>query len=144
MQLSAQTNQSNSMHLWVAMILATVGVFVTIAALNGGTALGTSAWDGLVTYLTNLLKSTWIMVLALVVLVVAVWQLAHGGGYKTLGVIIAVFAVALIGPGFMTTMSSTTAAPGSVTSAPGSVTSAPGSVTSAPGSVTTAPDLQSK
>ncbi len=117
MQLSANTNHNDSTHLWVAMILATLGVIATIGALNGG-ALSTSAWDGLVTYLTNMLKSTWIMVLALVVLIATVWQLAHGGGYKTLGVVIAVFAVALIGPGFLTTMSSTTATPGSVTAIP--------------------------
>jgi len=118
MQLSLNTNQSNSLHLWMAMILVTLGVVVTIAALNGGTALTTGDWDTVVTYLKGLLKSTWVMVLALVVLVIAVWQLAHGGGYKTVGLVLGVLAVALIGPGVLTALSTTTAAPGTVIAAP--------------------------
>ena len=31
-----------------------------------------------------------------VVLVVAIWQLAHGGGYKTVGLILGVLAIALV------------------------------------------------
>ena len=43
--------------------------------------------------------------LALIVLLVAVWQLAHGGGYKTVGLVLGVLALALVGPGFLTTIS---------------------------------------
>jgi hypothetical protein len=77
----------------------------TCAAMNGGTALSASAFDTVVTTLQGMLSSSWTIMLALIVLVVAVWQLAHGGGYKTVGLIIGVLALALIGPGFLTTIS---------------------------------------
>jgi hypothetical protein len=75
------------------------------AAMNGGTALTASAFDTVVTTLQSMLSSSWTIMLALIVLVVAVWQLAHGGGYKTVGLIIGVLALALVGPGFLTTIS---------------------------------------
>jgi hypothetical protein len=86
-------------------ILAPLAIAGCLAAMNGGTALTASAFDSVVTTLQNILSSTWTIMLALVVLVVAVWQLAHGGGYKTVGVILGVLAIALVGPGFLTTIS---------------------------------------
>jgi hypothetical protein len=76
-----------------------------MAAMNGGTALAAGPFDVVVTTLRDILASSWTIMLALVVLVVAIWQLAHGGGYKTVGLILGVLAIALVGPGFLTTIS---------------------------------------
>jgi hypothetical protein len=84
---------------------APIALIGTCAAMNGGTALTASAFDTVVTTLQSMLSSSWTIMLALIVLVVAVWQLAHGGGYKTVGLIIGVLALALVGPGFLTTIS---------------------------------------
>lgn len=86
----------------VAAPLAIVGC---MAAMNGGTALTTGAFDTVVTTLKGMLSSSWTIMLALIVLLVAVWQLAHGGGYKTVGLVLGVLALALVGPGFLTTIS---------------------------------------
>jgi len=75
------------------------------AAMNGGTAVTTSAFDTVVDTLKGMLSSSWTIMLALIVLLVAVWQLAHGGGYKTVGLVLGVLALALVGPGFLTTIS---------------------------------------
>ena len=40
-------------------------------------------------------------VLLLIVLIACVWQLAHGGGYKSISFVIGILAVALIGPDFV-------------------------------------------
>jgi hypothetical protein len=82
-----------------------IAIFGCMAAMNGGTALATGPFDVVVTTLRDILASSWTIMLALVVLVVAIWQLAHGGGYKTVGVILGVLAIALVGPGFLTTIS---------------------------------------
>lgn len=87
------------------MILAPMAILGCIAAMNGGTALSASAFDSVVTTLKTMLSSTWVLMLAVIVLVVSVWQLAHGGGYKTVGLVIGVLAVALVGPTFLTTIS---------------------------------------
>ena len=87
------------------MVAAPVGILACMAAMNGGTALEASAFDSVVTTLKSMLSSTWVMMLAIIVLVVAVWQLAHGGGYKTVGLVIGVLAIALVGPTFLTTIS---------------------------------------
>lgn len=86
----------------VAVPFALLG---TMAAMNGATALTVGPFDSVVGVLTSLLSSTWTIMLALVVLVAAVWQLAHGGGYKSIGVILGVLAIALVGPTFLTTIS---------------------------------------
>lgn len=87
------------------MVAAPIGILACMAAMNGGTALEASAFDSVVTTLKGMLSSTWVMMLAIIVLVVAVWQLAHGGGYKTVGLVIGVLAIALVGPTFLTTIS---------------------------------------
>jgi len=85
--------------------VAPIAILGCMAAMNGGTALATGPFDVVVTTLRDILASSWTIMLALVVLVVAIWQLAHGGGYKTVGVILGVLAIALVGPGFLTTIS---------------------------------------
>ena len=72
--------------------------------MNNGTALSASVFDTVVIWLTDLAHSTFTLMLALIVLVVAGWQIAHGGGYKMLGLILAVLAVMILGPTFLTTM----------------------------------------
>lgn len=93
-----------------AVLVATLGLLVSIGALNGGVALTASVWDGLTTTLQGMLTSTWVLALAFVALVVAVWQLAHGRGYTSLAVVLGLLAVALIGPTFVTTMATSTRA----------------------------------
>ncbi len=101
-----QMNQS--MITALTLILCSVFLLSTLAALNGGTALTASVWDPLKTWLTGMLTSTWVIVITLVVLIACVWQLAHGRGYAMLSVVVAVLAVALIGPGFVTTIATAT------------------------------------
>jgi hypothetical protein len=86
-------------------VAAPLGIMGCMAAMNGGTALTPGPFDVVVTTLRDLLASSWTIMLALVVLLVTVWQLAHGGGYKTIGVILGVLGIALVGPGFLTTIS---------------------------------------
>ena len=102
-------------------LLATVGlaagvssVLLSAGALNGGTALQTGVWDSLSTWMQGLLSSTWVLVLALAALVGAVWQLASGKGFASLGLVLGVLAVALIGPGVVTALSTATANPLSI------------------------------
>ena len=72
--------------------------------MNNGTALTSSAFDTVVLWLTDLAHSTFTLMLALIVLVIAGWQIAHGGGYKMLGLVLAVLAIMILGPTFLTTM----------------------------------------
>ncbi|MAF04683.1 MULTISPECIES: hypothetical protein [Herbaspirillum] len=76
-------------------------ILMCAAAMNGG-SLTASAWDSLVTSLRGILSSTWVIVLLMIVLIACVWQLAHGGGYRSIGLIIGILAIALIGPDFVT------------------------------------------
>jgi hypothetical protein len=101
----------------VAVIGLAVGVacvLMSAGALNGGTALTTGVWDSLSTWMQGLLSSTWVLVLALASLVGAVWQLASGKGFASLGLVLGVLAVALIGPGVITTLSTSTLQPASI------------------------------
>jgi hypothetical protein len=72
--------------------------------MNNGTALTASAFDTVVIWLTDLAHSTFTLMLAMIVLVIAGWQIAHGGGYKMLGLVLAVLAIMILGPTFLTTM----------------------------------------
>ena len=92
------------------LVAGTVGLMVTLGALNGGTAPTASAWDGLVTYLQSLLTSTWVLVLAFIALIAAVWQLAHGRGYGGVALVLGVLAIALLGPGVLTSVATSTRA----------------------------------
>ena len=95
----------------VVLVVGTVGLLLTIGALNGGAPPAASAWDGIKTYLLGLLASTWVLVLALIALVVCVWQIAHGQGYRAVGNILGLLAVALIGPGVLTAAATATRSP---------------------------------
>jgi hypothetical protein len=76
-----------------------------VAAMNGGTALATGPFDVVVTTLKDMLASSWTLALGFVLLIVCVWQLAHGGGYKYVGYILGLLAIALVGPSMLTTIS---------------------------------------
>jgi hypothetical protein len=99
----------------IGLALGVTGVLMSAGALNGGTALQTGVWDSLSTWMQGLLSSTWVLVLALSALVGAVWQLASGKGFASLGLVLGVLAVALIGPGVITTLSTSTMQPASIT-----------------------------
>jgi hypothetical protein len=86
-------------------VVAPIAVLGSMAAMNNGTNLSANEFAPVVTWLRDMLASDLTMVLALVVLLAGIWQLAHGGGYKTVGVILGVLAIALVGPGVLTTMS---------------------------------------
>lgn len=86
-------------------VAAPIAVLGSMAAMNNGTNLSANEFAPVVTWLRDMLASDLTMVLALVVLLAGIWQLAHGGGYKTVGVILGVLAIALVGPGVLTTMS---------------------------------------
>lgn len=118
---SGQLADSSALKMGTLLMASVIVVLGAIGALNGGTALTTGAWDSTVTYINSLLTSTWLFVLAFTVLVVAVWQLAHGGGYRSIGLILGVLAIALVGPGVVRSIATATAAPGSVTSAPAAI-----------------------
>lgn len=97
-------------------VLVVVGAPVALlgcaAAMNGGTALATGPFDVVVTTLRDMLASSWTLALCFVLLVVCVWQLAHAGGYKYVGYILGLLAIALVGPSMLTTVS--TAMPNAV------------------------------
>ena len=97
MQKQRSTHSSSTMLL--LLFAGALAALASIGALNGGATLTASSWDSIVTYINGMLTSTWVLVLAFVVLIITVWQLAHGGGYKTIGLILGVLGVALIGPG---------------------------------------------
>ncbi|CAM2198475.1 Type IV secretion system protein VirB2 (plasmid) [Paraburkholderia kururiensis] len=90
------------------MVLAMGAMLVSVAALNGGTALAASAWDTLVTTVQTMLGSTLVMALVLLSLIVTIWQLAHGGGYRNLTVVLGILATALIGPSLVQTVATAT------------------------------------
>lgn len=84
------------------------GLIATVGALNGGTALTSSVWDTLATTIkTTFLQSTFLQVLAFIAMVVAVWEITHGKGYGRLAVVLGLSAVALLGPGIFTSVSTT-------------------------------------
>lgn len=83
------------------LMLGAMAVLLSAGALNNGTDLTTSVWDSLSTWLTGMLSSTWVLVLAFIALIAAVWQLAHGGGYRGISLILGILGVALIGPGMV-------------------------------------------
>lgn len=115
MQTNLKFNAPQSKNAAVFGLAVGVGcVLMSAGALNGGTALTTGVWDSLSTWMHGLLTSTWVLVLALSALVGAVWQLASGKGFASLGLVLGVLAVALIGPGVITTLSTSTLQPASI------------------------------
>ena len=107
--------KSQSSHAFaICLALGVASVLMSAGALNGATALTTGVWDSLSTWMQGLLSSTWVLVLALAALIGAVWQLATGKGFASLGLVLGVLAVALIGPGVITTLSTSIAQPASI------------------------------
>ena len=91
------------------VIFATVLIALTAGAMNGGTALGTSAFDTLITYLkTNWLQSTFIIFLCLFALIATLWQLVHGKGMGNLSTLILILVVGVSGYSIVTTAASAT------------------------------------
>lgn len=107
-----------TLQMSATLVLSVLAVLGTLAALNGGTALTASSWDSMVTYLQGMLSSTWVLVLAFAALLVCVWQLMHGAGYRSAGLILAILGFALIGPGVVRAMATATGEPASITVAP--------------------------
>lgn len=96
----------------VAVMVFTMGAMLVCAgALNGGTALVASAWDTFVSTVQTMLGSTLVMALVLLSLIVTIWQLAHGQGYRNLTVVLGILATALIGPSLVQTVATATGTP---------------------------------
>ncbi len=110
-----------TLQMSATLVLSVLTVLGTLAALNGGTALTASSWDSMVTYLQGMLSSTWVLVLAFAALLVTVWQLMHGAGYRTAGLILAILGFALIGPGVVRALATATGEPASITVAPSQI-----------------------
>ena len=106
--------QIKSNTVTLSLLTVTVMLFTAIAALNGGTALTASAFDGIVTTIKGMLSSTMVLSFAMIALFAAVWQITHGSGYGALGLVLGVLAVAIIGPTFMTSVSTTVRHPNAV------------------------------
>jgi hypothetical protein len=115
---SRSSQDVGSLQMSATLVLSVLAVLGTLAALNGGTALTASSWDSMVTYLQGMLSSTWVLVLAFAALIVCVWQLMHGAGYRSAGLILAILGFALIGPGVVRAMATATGEPASITVAP--------------------------
>jgi hypothetical protein len=118
---SPSTHEVGQWQMTAALMLSVLTVLGTLAALNGGTALTASSWDSMVTYLQGMLSSTWVLVLAFAALLITVWQLMHGAGYRTAGLILAILGFALIGPGVVRALATATGEPASITAAPAQV-----------------------
>ncbi len=113
-QLSAATPLSKprrSIGPVVAICVVMGAMLVSVGALNGGTALAASAWDALKTTIESMLSSTLVMMLVLLVLLVTIWPLAHGRGYRTLVVVLGILATALVGPSLIQTVATATGMP---------------------------------
>ncbi|UVA77166.1 hypothetical protein PAQ31011_05104 [Pandoraea aquatica] len=96
----------------VAALVLTVGaMLIAVGAMNGGTALAGSAWDAFVDTCKTVLGSTFIMALIMIALVVTLWQLAHGGGYRNISVLLGILVVGLIGPSLVQTVATATGTP---------------------------------
>lgn len=91
-----------------SLIVATVVLLASAAALNGGTALSASGFDSVVQTVKGLLSSTMVLSFALVALFAAVWQITHGKGYAMLSMVLGVMAVAILGPTIVTSVSTAT------------------------------------
>jgi hypothetical protein len=99
---SLPTNNSSTIASMSWLLLGALAIGLSAGALNNNVALTASVWDGLQTWLAGMLTSTWVLVLALIALISAVWTLAHGGGYRGIALILGILGVALIGPGVVT------------------------------------------
>ena len=94
----------------VSLVVVPMMALMAMAALNGGTAPTTGVWTSLSTTLDGILKSDLIIGLALISLLGAVWQVAHGRGYGMLMTVLSIMALAFIGPGMVTSIGTATPA----------------------------------
>lgn len=106
MKLSNSPNQSTN--------LVVVGIVVSLAALAlagavNGAALTSSTWsDSIITWIkTNFLASTFLILLATIMTVMGVAQMAKGGNYAWLLLGLGLIVVAVLAPGWWTTISTT-------------------------------------
>lgn len=90
----ASSNQELSPKTLILGALLVVGIAGLAAALNGGSALGASDFDSLITYLkANWLQSTFVIFLCVASLLGTLWQLLHGKGLGNLSTIILLLVV---------------------------------------------------
>jgi hypothetical protein len=123
-EISSQP-QARSFTPVIALAFTVGAMLFAIGALNGGTALASSVWDGLVTAFRNIMSSSYLIALVMIILIALVWQLAHGGGYRMVGLVLGVLVAGLIGPDIATsvaTATGTTSAGISASGAPHAVT----------------------
>lgn len=95
-----------------SLIVATIVCLVSVAALNGGTALVASGFDTIIATIKSMLASTMVLSFAFVALFASVWQITHGKGYGMLSIVLGVLAVAILGPAIVTTTATATRDPG--------------------------------
>jgi len=98
-------------NITLALIIGTVALLTSVAALNGGNALSVSAFDGIVTTIKGMLASTMVLSFALVTLFASVWQITHGKGYGMLAMVLGVMAVAILGPTIVVSVATATRNP---------------------------------
>lgn len=106
-----KTPTISSQNIKLALLASTILLLASSAALNGGTALTASAFDGIVNTIKGLLTSSMVLSMALVALFAAVWQITHGKGYGMLSMVLGVLAVAILGPTIMTSVATATRDP---------------------------------
>ena len=99
----------------VGLIAGAFLLLATVGALNGGTALSTSAWDAFATWEKGLLSSSFVEAGALLVVVWGIWQAAHGKGFSFLSLTIGIIAVAVLGPTVITQLATATRPATSIT-----------------------------
>ncbi len=104
-------NVLSSNVITIGLIVGTVALLTSAGALNGGTALTTSGFDGIVSTVKGLLASTMVLSFALVALFASVWQITHGRGYGMLAMVLGVLAVAILGPTIVTSVATSTRNP---------------------------------
>ena len=91
-----------------ALVVFAASALVMVGALNGGVAPTPGVWDVITNWFHDLLVSTFGVMLGFIALVAAVWRAAHGGGYASLGTVLAVVALAFMGPQMVVTVATAT------------------------------------
>lgn len=86
------------------MVLALGGLLLTAGAMNGGTALTAGPFDTIVTQARDLLSSSYVMFIGMVLLVIGVWQAKSGRGWTVLEGLGAVLVIAFVLPPLFTTV----------------------------------------
>ena len=90
------------------VLLGSVALIASSGALNGGTPLTASAFDGIVTTIKGMLSSSLTVAMALIALFAAVWQITHGKGYGFLSLVLGTLACAIVGPTVVTSIATAT------------------------------------